>query len=341
MASTITALSEDSTSSAVSTGRRRFSLLLLGATLFLIFAGAEVKSREAGLSVPDWPLSYGMLMPPMVGNVFYEHGHRMVATLVGALSLVLALWTQKTESRRWIRRLAWLIFTAVCLQGALGGITVKYLLPTPVSMGHGILAQTILCAMAVLVVASGQEWNGVAGADSEGNPARARALRAVLLAVAVIWIQLALGAWVRHTESGLAVPFFPISESGAWIPEFTNDRVVTHMIHRGFALVVTVTVLWASLKSFRLGGSMRNHALALPLLLIGQIALGGAVVWTASRDAAGVLVKAPIPASLHVLNGALLLVVSWSLSLRLWRECWRTGRVESDEGLHHLGQEAR
>src|SRR6478672_1465752 len=80
---------------------RRFTKFVALSTLFLIFAGAMVTSTGSGLAVPDWPLSYGMLMPPMVGGIFYEHGHRMAAAAVGFLTLVLAFWTWRTEPRRW------------------------------------------------------------------------------------------------------------------------------------------------------------------------------------------------------------------------------------------------
>src|SRR4029077_9654181 len=102
---------------------RRYTKLVAASTLFLIFVGAMVTSTGSGLAVPDWPLSYGMLMPPMVGGIFYEHGHRMAASAVGLLTLALALWTARTETRAGVRRLAWAALAAVILQGVLGGIT--------------------------------------------------------------------------------------------------------------------------------------------------------------------------------------------------------------------------
>ena len=81
----------------------RFAVFTACCTFLLLIAGALVTSNDAGLSVPDWPLSYGSLLPPMVGGIFYEHGHRMIATLVGILSIVLAVWLWRVESRRWVR----------------------------------------------------------------------------------------------------------------------------------------------------------------------------------------------------------------------------------------------
>src|SRR3954468_17710456 len=108
---------------------RRYAKFVAASTLFLIFAGAMVTSTGSGLAVPDWPLSYGMVMPPMVGGVFYEHGHRMVASAIGFLTLVLAIWTARAERRAGLRRLAWAALAAVIAQGILGGLTVIFLLP--------------------------------------------------------------------------------------------------------------------------------------------------------------------------------------------------------------------
>src|SRR5260221_13176646 len=103
--------------------RHRLAALSLIAPRPLIFAGGLVTSTGSGLSVPDWPLSYGMMMPPMVGGIFYEHGHRMVAATVGFLTLVLAVWTQAAEPRPGVRRLAWTALALVIAQGTLGGLT--------------------------------------------------------------------------------------------------------------------------------------------------------------------------------------------------------------------------
>ena len=100
----------------------RFAVLTAASTLFLIFAGGLVTSTGSGLAVPDWPLSYGQLMPPMVGGVFFEHGHRMVAATVGFLTLILSCWIFARERRRWVGWLAACALAAVVLQGLLGEI---------------------------------------------------------------------------------------------------------------------------------------------------------------------------------------------------------------------------
>src|SRR6202166_872841 len=107
----------------------RFAVFTACCTFLLLIAGALVTSNDAGLSVPDWPLSYGSLTPPMVGGIFYEHGHRVIASFVGLLSIVLAVWLWRVEPRRWVRRLGWAALGAVVAQGLLSGLTVLFFLP--------------------------------------------------------------------------------------------------------------------------------------------------------------------------------------------------------------------
>src|ERR1041384_1423270 len=117
----------------------RFAETTSVATFFLVIAGGLVTSTGSSLSVPDWPLSYGQLMPPMVGGVFYEHGHRMVAGAVATLMLILAIWIGVREPRRWVKTIAFAGLGAVLLQALLGGLTVLFLLPHPISVPHARL----------------------------------------------------------------------------------------------------------------------------------------------------------------------------------------------------------
>ena len=131
---------------------RLFSKTIVFTTLLLIFAGALVKSFEVGLSVPDWPTTYGYQMfefpwTDMVGGIFYEHGHRMLATLVGALTLILGIWLVHKESRKSVKLLGVTALVLVIVQGLLGGLTVLYFLPTFISLLHGIIAQTFFGRM--------------------------------------------------------------------------------------------------------------------------------------------------------------------------------------------------
>ncbi|MCI0354219.1 MAG: COX15/CtaA family protein, partial [Acidobacteria bacterium] len=131
-----------------------FAVFTAGVTFVLLIAGALVTSNDAGLAVPDWPTSFGSLykIPPMVGGVKYEHGHRMVAQFVGLLTIVLALWTWRVDRRAWMRKLGFAALGLVIVQGILGGITVLYFLPPWVSTAHATLAQTFFCTIVLMAL---------------------------------------------------------------------------------------------------------------------------------------------------------------------------------------------
>jgi cytochrome c oxidase assembly protein subunit 15 len=285
--------------------RHRFAVLLVLATLLLIFVGGLVTSTGSGLSVPDWPLSYGMLMPPMVGGIRYEHGHRMAATAVGFLTLVLAFWTQRVEERRNVRRLAWAALALVVVQGVLGGLTVKFLLPTPVSVTHAFVAQTFFCVTIALAYMLSREWQTAAArADTAGVRA------ASLLIAGVVFAQLLLGAVMRHTGAGLAIPDFPLA-FGRLLPDFDAPGVAVHFAHRLGALAVLAAVIRLALRARRSGEPwlLRPAIGALGLGLL-QIALGGATVLSQ---------KAVLPTTAHVAVGAAVLGSCWFVALRALR----------------------
>jgi cytochrome c oxidase assembly protein subunit 15 len=135
-----------------------FAIFTACSTLVLLMAGALVTSNDAGLSVPDWPLSYGSWMPPMIGGIFYEHGHRVIAAFVGCLSIVLAVWLWKADDRRWVRWLGVAALGLVVAQGILGGITVRYFLPPAVSSAHATLAQLFFITVISVAMFTSKWW---------------------------------------------------------------------------------------------------------------------------------------------------------------------------------------
>src|SRR5574341_1254316 len=179
----------------------RYAVLTAAATFCLIIAGALVTSHEAGLAVPDWPLSYGQVMPPMVGNIFWEHGHRMVATFVGMLTIGLAVWLALKEQRRWVRRLGWAALGAVILQGVLGGITVLFLLPRPVSIAHASVAQLFFCLTVSLALFTSAGWQQEHPRRRESSQPSLRRLAAAT--TVAVFAQLILGAAYRHNAAGI------------------------------------------------------------------------------------------------------------------------------------------
>jgi len=288
-------------------------VLLVGATLVLIFVGGLVTSTGSGLAVPDWPLSYGRLMPPMVGGIFYEHGHRMVASAVGFITLVLAIWTARGERRAGMRWLAWGALAAVVAQGILGGLTVRFLLPTPISVAHACLAQTFFCLTIALAYAGSREWLASVPAGDDSSGVRS----AATLATGVVFVQLLLGALMRHMmrNSGaeLAVPDFP-RMFGRWLPPleaFQSAPAAVHLAHRAGALVVLVMVARLFRRARRAGDArLVRPALLAAVLVLVQIGLGAATVLT---------VKAVLPTTAHVATGAAILGLCWFVTLRSHR----------------------
>ncbi len=291
----------------------RFALFTAGCTAFLIFVGGLVTSTESGLSVPDWPTTYGwnMFTFPLskwVGGIFYEHSHRMVASFVGLLTVILTVWTWLSEKRAWLRWLSAAALSAVILQGVLGGITVLFLLPAPVSTLHACLAQAFFCLIIAMTVFTSPQWKR--GLPSIGSHAEASAVPTLCAATtAAVYVQLILGALMRHTAAGLAIPDFPLA-LGHIIPPFTSNKVIIHFAHRVGAVVVTTMVAWTFIRVARLysGYSLLfRPAVTLAVLLGVQLALGAMTVWTA---------KSIIPTTAHVLAGALVLGTSFLLTVR-------------------------
>src|SRR4030095_3600233 len=136
----------------------RFAILVACATFCLIIAGALVTSHDAGLATSDWPLSNGQFFPKMVGNLFWEHGHRMVEKNVGILTIVLMIYVLLKEKRGWVRKLGVLALVGVIAQGLLGGLTVKLMLPLAVSSAHATLAQLFFCTTVSLAVFTSRSW---------------------------------------------------------------------------------------------------------------------------------------------------------------------------------------
>src|ERR1700752_4504136 len=141
----------------------KFATFVAGGTVLLLLAGSLVTSTASGLSVPDWPTTYGWNMftfpySKWVGGIFYEHGHRLLASFVGFLTVVLTVWMWAKEKRAWVRWLSTAALGAVILQGVLGGLTVIFLLPAWISTLHAFLAQRFFCTVIALAVFTSPGW---------------------------------------------------------------------------------------------------------------------------------------------------------------------------------------
>ena len=311
-----------------SRGLNIFSKIVTGSTLFLIFVGALVNSTGSGLAVPDWPLSYGTLFPPMVGGVLYEHSHRMAAAAVGLMTLILAIGLARREKRKWARNLGFWALASVVLQGILGGITVLFFLPVAISMVHGILAQTFFILTILIAYSQSQEYFFRRQIKEDLPPPGLIRLSFILLIL--IYCQLILAAFMRHTHSGLAIPDFPMMGGFYWPP--FNDamlqtinawrfkaelepvlmwQVAIHFIHRFTAGIIALTAFYLTFKIFKFYRSSRtlvDSILILDNLIVFQILLG--ILTVLSR-------KVPWLTSLHVVNGAAVLGSSILFVLRI------------------------
>jgi len=279
----------------------RFAVFTASATFVLIIAGALVTSNDAGLSVPDWPTSFGSLykIPHMVGGVRFEHTHRMVAEFVGLLTIVLAIWTWRADHRRWIRILAVAALGTVVAQGILGGITVLYYLPPAISSAHAALAQTFFCIAVAIALFTGRKWvEEVPQVDFDTR--RPSLITLTLLSIFVLYVQLFLGAMFRHKGMN-------------WWPHVLNAAVV--------AVVLSWTAIRALTQYSRIE-AVRRSAITMLSLMIAQLGLGflafqTRVAW--GHDAIQPELPMVISTVAHVATGALLLATAVILSIQVWR----------------------
>jgi cytochrome c oxidase assembly protein subunit 15 len=307
----------------------RTAQLTAAATLLLIFMGGLVTSHGAGLSVPDWPNSYGYNMftfPPSkwIGGIFYEHTHRLMATVVGMLSIALTIIAWKSEPRKWVRWLATSVLFAVIFQGILGGLRVV-LLKLDLAIVHACVAQAFFCLTALLAVVTSRWWVDA----SDKNESCNRRLIALSAACGLaIYLQLIIGATMRHYDAGLAIPDFPLNYGKLLPPidraslDLANQQRITmnlppvtlaqiwlHFAHRIGAAIVTIllsTLIVTVLRNHK-NSKLRRPAIYLIVLLIAQITLG--ILTVLLRKPADI-------ASLHVATGALTLMTTFVLSVR-------------------------
>jgi heme a synthase len=270
-------------------------------TFLLLVAGALVTSNDAGLSVPDWPTSFGSIykIPRMVGGVRFEHTHRMVAEFVGMLTIVLAIWTWRSERRSWMKRLGVAALATVIVQGILGGITVLKFLPPAVSSAHAAVAQTFFCIAVCIALFTGRRWvEEVPQVRLETQ--RPSLVMLTVLSIAVLYVQLVLGAMFRH-------------KGMSWWPHVMNAAVVAGVLS------------WTAVRALSLYSkidAVRRPAVIMLGLMVAQLCLGFAafmtrVMW--GRDAAQPEMPMVISTVAHVAIGALLLATSVVLAIQVWR----------------------
>jgi heme a synthase len=304
----------------------RFVWFTIAATIFLICSGGMVTSKGVGLAVPDWPTTFGynMFLFPVskwVGGVFFEHTHRLIASVVGFLTIILAVWLWRVERRRWIRYLGVAALGAVILQGVLGGLRVT-LLRDQIGIFHACLAQAFLGLLVVIALATSRLWESIAPVAQE----RSNLLRAAKIALTTaffIYLQLAFGATMRHQHRDLAILDFPTANR-AWIPDTSPTAMAAinawrdtrglsdvsafqiwlHMAHRFGAVLVAAGVFSFFICARKLPRSFQSLATLSTIwlgLVICQVTLGAWTIW--SNKAADI-------ATAHVAFGAVIFALA-------------------------------
>jgi len=300
----------------------RTALMVAVLTFGLLIAGGLVTSRNAGLAVPDWPLSFGSLNPPRwyaIENVRTEHGHRLVAGTVALATLLLGLVVWRRERRRWVRRLTAVAALGVLVQALLGGLRVLEL-SIDLAMVHGVVAQLFFATVVTLAVVTSPRWQRIASMP----PPSPRAFHSALAASLLIFCQLVVAVRVRHlgaTGGALAAdPFF-----------------LTHV-------ALACAIAWFCLRmpgivergalSFLTNAQLAPPARLLASALVVQLALGlfsFAVTVNADTTRQATVLESWIP-TLHLAVGGLLMATSVVLSVRTWA-AGRTSTQPLDAGV--------
>jgi cytochrome c oxidase assembly protein subunit 15 len=310
-----------------------FAIFVACTVLILICSGGLVTSHEAGMAVPDWPNSFGysMFLFPIsrwVGGVFFEHTHRLIASGVGMLTLVLCGMTLVIEHRLWVKQLAGIAVFAVIIQGVLGGLRVTEH-NALLGLFHGCLAQSFFCLTATIALVTSRFWRQI---GAVANERAVRSLRSWTIGVTImVFLQLALGASMRHSHAGLSIPDFPTVYGGILPPVDTGSiaainevRVSTkaqspisaalillQYVHRIWAVMIVIGLISVSVGMARqrqFGARIRLTAGFWICLVLAQFALGAWTIW--SNKAADV-------ATAHVFVGALILMTGVLLSVTL------------------------
>ena len=313
----------------------RFTWFTAVATLLLICSGGMVTSKGVGLAVPDWPTTFGynMFLFPVskwIGGIFFEHTHRLIASAVGFLTIILAIWLWRSEDRQWVRNLGVIAVAAVILQGVLGGLRVT-MLKDEIGIFHACLAQAFLGLIVLIALVTTHFWRTLSNVIADER--RFPAITAIAIAITIaIYVQLALGATMRHQHRDLAILDFPTA-NGAWIPDSSASALVKinawrdaralsnvdafqiwlQMAHRFLALLIAIAVIAFCLRVWRDARhvpTLRRLSILWLALLACQLTLGAWTIW--SNKAADV-------ATTHVAVGATMLCFGVSISAICWR----------------------
>ena len=275
----------------------KFAIFVVCWTILLLIAGALVTSNEAALSVPDWPLSYGTLTPPMVGGIRFEHSHRLIAGGLGLLSIALAVLVWTKDERRWLRWFSVIAVVGIAAQAVLGGEVVRQLLHYWLPVMHACFAQIVFAALLSIAVFTSRWWiSDQPQVEDTGSPS----IHSLAIAnAAVIYFQVILGAGFRHKE----IPVWP------------------HMVG---ALIVLGMVIWLAAvlrRRFEKSAAISKTRILLHAILGTQLLLGLGAYWSrlTTADAPQPMPLMVTLTVLHTVVGAILFGVSILIVLLCYR----------------------
>jgi heme a synthase len=313
----------------------RFAWLTCVATLLLICSGGMVTSKDVGLAVPDWPTTFGynMFLFPVskwVGGILFEHTHRLMGSAVGFLTIILALWLWLSQDRQWVRNQGVIALAGVILQGILGGLRVT-MLKDEIGIFHACIAQAFLGLLVFIALVTTKFWWMLATRRIDFQKFTPIKTLAIAITIA-IYVQLTLGATMRHQHRDLAILDFPTANR-AWIPDtssaalakintwrdarglsdVTAFQIWLQMAHRFLAFIIAVGVVAFCLRAWRdVPGfaALKRLSIFWAALVVCQIALGAWTIW--SNKAADVT-------TVHVALGAVMLSFGVSISAICWQ----------------------
>jgi heme a synthase len=284
----------------------------------LVTLGAFTTSINAGMAFADWPLSNGSINPEgWLSDImmFAEHSHRLSGATMGLITIGLAVWLWRTDTRSWLRALGWWALAIVVIQGVIGGQRVtldamrvpgfEMTLGQMLRIPHGILAQVFVCLLFAIAASTSRNWLR----PPTGSFAASAALRRLaIVSTLLVFVQLVIAAVMRHNHAGLAIPTFPLTPGGGLTPAVWSFHTSIHFAHRAMAAVLGFVLVWLAVKVWRdpaASSGLKQLAAILVALLIAQIALGAYVIWS---------LRNPYTTTAHVIVGACILAVTFLMT---------------------------
>ena len=290
----------------------------------LLYAGGFTTTIRAGMAFLDWPLSNGSLNPEnwtRQTDMLAEHSHRLLGQIIGVLSLTLLYLMWLKESRLWVRTLSRILALVVVLQGLLGGARVVFdrlniqtdnnLIAQSFAVVHACGAMVVLGIWVVLTLGSSRAWIERQSGLVRKVPSSIRFWG--IVSTMVIFLQILMGAIMRHAEAGLAIAKFPLAQPGSLFPAYWSFDVGIHFAHRVGAVAVTIVLLTYLSKLWANANTRKAFAagiLAVLGLLFLQVWLGAQTIWT---------VRNIHVTTIHHLAGAFLLASTWALTFLTYR----------------------